>query len=198
MPRRTAGLLVSLATILLLPTAATAQQNHAVAVVDSAYEPPSLTVTAGDQVTWTSTGSLPHTVTSSDGSFPDSHPDCDSFSDGPNCMNTGETYSFTFETPGTFAYYCKLHGTSDGGGMAGTIVVEAAVAETPTDAETAADDATEADAGDTGETADDAATEESSDDGLATTGTVRTAGLVVLAVVVMVAGVALLRRRETA
>jgi plastocyanin len=123
---------------------AVAQAGNEVEVVDSAFEPATLTIAAGEEVTWSHSGSLPHTVTSSDGSFPDSNPDCASFSDGGSgaCMDNGETYSFTFDSPGTYAYYCKLHGTSAGGGMAGTIVVQAAGAQAT---ETATEEATEDD-----------------------------------------------------
>ena len=144
MHRRISSLVAAAALALVLPATAAAQSGNAVAVVDSSFEPASLTVPAGASVTWTSSGSLPHTVTSSSGAF-DSNPDCASFSDGGSgaCMDNGETYSFTFDTPGTYAYYCKLHGTSAGGGMAGTIVVQAAGAQATEDATD--DDATEDD-----------------------------------------------------
>jgi len=127
MHRRISTLVAAAALGLVLPGMAVAQSGNEVEVVDSSFEPASLTVTAGEEVTWTHTGSLPHTVTSSDGDF-DSSPGCASFSDGGSgaCMDNGETFQFTFDSPGTYAYYCKLHGTSEGGGMAGTIVVQAA------------------------------------------------------------------------
>lgn len=34
------------------------------------------------------------------------------------------TYEHTFNTPGTFAYYCEVHGGPGGVGMAGTIMVQ--------------------------------------------------------------------------
>lgn len=89
-------------------------------VVDSAFDPKSSTLKVGDTVVWFQTGDLPHTVTSADGETFDSHPDC-----GADCLQKGETFEFTFEEAGEFAYYCKLHGTKDGQGMAGTITVEA-------------------------------------------------------------------------
>lgn len=148
MHRRISSLVAAAALGLVLPGTAAAQAGNEVAVVDSSFQPASLTVTAGEAVTWTSSGSLPHTVTSSSGAF-DSNPDCASFSDGGSgaCMDNGETYSFTFDAPGTYAYYCKLHGTSAGGGMAGTIVVQAAGAQA---SETATEQATEGGAAVTG------------------------------------------------
>lgn len=117
--------------VLAMPLAATAAAaSHDVDVVDNAFEPPSPTVTAGDEVTWTSSGSNPHTVTADDGSF-DSNPDCGAFADAASgaCMDGGESFAFTFDEPGEYAYYCKLHGGPGGVGMAGTITVEAAATD---------------------------------------------------------------------
>ncbi|MFO7663431.1 MAG: plastocyanin/azurin family copper-binding protein [Chloroflexota bacterium] len=36
---------------------------------------------------------------------------------------TGGVFEFTSDTPGTYAYLCRLHGGHSGQGMAGTIVV---------------------------------------------------------------------------
>ena len=121
-----------LAALLLAVPFATAgfAGSHDVDVVDNSFDPETLTVTAGDEVTWMSSGSNPHTVTADDGSF-DSSPDCDGFADSASgaCMDEGESFSHTFDEPGTYPYYCKLHGSEGGGGMAGTIVVEAAASD---------------------------------------------------------------------
>lgn len=103
-----------------------AQQTASVDVVDSAFQPEGVTVDAGGTVTWSQSGSLPHSVTADDGSF-DSHPDC---GDG-DCMGAGDTFAHTFDEPGTYAYYCRVHGAPGGVGMAGTVTV-AAAAEAPT------------------------------------------------------------------
>lgn len=105
-------------------TGAAAQEGGAVDVVDVAFEPANLTVEAGTTVTWTQTGSLPHTVTADDGSF-DSHPDCPG-----DCMGAGDTFSMTFDTPGEIPYFCKIHGGPGGVGMAGVITVQAAGGDT--------------------------------------------------------------------
>lgn len=75
-------------------------------------------------MTWTQTGSLPHSVTADDGSF-DSHPDCAS----GDCMQNGDTFSQSFSEPGEYAYYCRVHGGPGGVGMSGTVVVTAAQEE---------------------------------------------------------------------
>lgn len=54
-------------------------------------------VPAGTTVTWTNNDSAPHTVTGDGG-----------LQSGK--MDSGATYSFTFEEAGTFNYHCEFHG----------------------------------------------------------------------------------------
>ncbi|NLF64406.1 MAG: plastocyanin [Chloroflexi bacterium] len=82
-----------------------------VSALDSEFVPQLLRVVAGTTVTWSNDGELPHTVDADSGLF----------SSGE--MAPGDTFEFTFENPGTYAYYCALHGGPGGVGMAGTIVV---------------------------------------------------------------------------
>jgi plastocyanin len=79
----------------------------AVTIKDYAFTPATLTVAAGTTVTWTNNDAVPHTATASDGSF-----------DSGN-LNPGQSFSFTFSTPGTYPYVCQYHA-----GMQGTIVVQ--------------------------------------------------------------------------
>lgn len=82
-----------------------------VSVEDDFFSPANLTIAAGTTVQWTNNGSNQHTVTSGTGS-PDG-----TFDSG--LLNTGKTFSFTFNSVGTYPYYCQVHGTS----MSGTITV---------------------------------------------------------------------------
>jgi len=67
-----------------------------------AFSPATLTIKAGTTVTWKNTTAVAHTVTSDDGtSF-------DSGTTNPIAAQSG-TFSFTFTTPGTFAYHCEIH-----------------------------------------------------------------------------------------
>ena len=92
-----------------------------VRVIDTAFAPTEVTVSAGDMVEWRQTGFQPHSVTSSNDLF-DSDPRC-----GPlrtdDCMGEGDSFSFVFDKPGTYAYYCRVHGLPDGIGMTGVIEV---------------------------------------------------------------------------
>jgi len=77
-----------------------------VSAQDNTFDPPTLNVRPGTTVRWTNTGKNPHTVTDRDGKF-------DSGDIAP-----GASYTVTFQSPGTYHYYCKRHK-----GMEGTIVV---------------------------------------------------------------------------
>jgi plastocyanin len=75
-------------------------------VVSRAYQPPALTIEAGQTVTWTNRGFTPHTVTALGGEFSSGR------------LNVGESFKVTFSTPGTFAYKCEVHPS-----MRGTVTV---------------------------------------------------------------------------
>src|SRR5829696_5383987 len=77
-----------------------------VSVVDFAFEPGTVSVPVGATVTWTNTGTRPHTVTADDGSFDSGR------------LDPGEQFSQTFDQPGTFSYFCGFHPD-----MQGSIVV---------------------------------------------------------------------------
>jgi plastocyanin len=71
------------------------------------FAPLSMTVKAGATVTWTNRDQEPHTVMSSDGSF------------RSGALDTGDSFSFKFDKPGTYQYVCTIHPR-----MVGTVVVE--------------------------------------------------------------------------
>jgi plastocyanin len=61
-------------------------------------------------VTWTNKDDIPHGIASSNNAFKKSR-----------ALDTDDSYSFTFTTPGAYQYFCYIHPH-----MVGTIVVEAA------------------------------------------------------------------------
>jgi len=73
---------------------------------DFMFGPASLTVSAGSTVTWTNKDDEPHTVVSDTALF------------RSGALDTDESFSFTFDKPGTYHYACSIHPR-----MAGTIVV---------------------------------------------------------------------------
>jgi plastocyanin len=95
------------------PIAAHQDAAFDVSVVDFAFDPGTITVPVGATVTWTNTGSRPHTVTADDGSFDSGR------------LDPGEQFSQTFDQPGTFTYHCGFHPD-----MQGSIVVTEAPEQT--------------------------------------------------------------------
>jgi plastocyanin len=86
-----------------------------VAVTDFTFQPASLTVAAGTTVTWTwDAGATSHNVTPA---VPATPPGASGTFAAPH------TYEFTFNTPGTYSYYCTLHG-SPTTGMRGVVIVQ--------------------------------------------------------------------------
>jgi len=85
-----------------------AQNNVVPVAIDNfVFEPALVTVKAGTTVTWTNRDDIPHTVAAKERQFKS------------KVMDTDESYSFTFSTPGEYTYFCSLHPH-----MTGTIVVE--------------------------------------------------------------------------
>jgi len=85
------------------------QSTTSVNITNFQFSPSPLTIKAGTTVTWTNSDAVTHTVTSDDGT---------TFSSG-NITN-GQTFTFTFSTPGTYTYHCAIHPS-----MIGTVVVSA-------------------------------------------------------------------------
>jgi plastocyanin len=71
-----------------------------------AFNPGTIEISAGTTVTWTNNDSAPHTVTAEGGAFQSGR------------LNQGDTFSFTFDEPGTYTYYCEFHPN-----MSGTVIV---------------------------------------------------------------------------
>jgi plastocyanin len=87
-------------------TEARAQENVDVDIQGFAYAPVTLTVSAGTTVTWTNHDPVAHTVT-----------DIDQAWSSPLFEESG-TFSKTFDTPGTYSYFCLPHAI-----MVGTVEV---------------------------------------------------------------------------
>jgi plastocyanin len=83
-----------------------AGESHDVSIANIQYSPASVTIKAGDSVTWTNHDERDHTVIAQDGSF--SSP----------VIRRGESFTFQFDKAGKYPYGCKLHPR-----MKGTIIV---------------------------------------------------------------------------
>jgi plastocyanin len=87
-------LALALAAVCARPAAAA---DRTVVIPGRFFSPGSLSVLAGDSVTWTNDDFFRHALAAVDGSF----------ASGP--LDGGATFSHVFDTPGTFAYVCTLH-----------------------------------------------------------------------------------------
>lgn len=68
-----------------------------VTIVNFAFSPATVNITVGGTVTWTNKDGTTHTVTADGGAF-----------DSGN-LDSGKTFSFTFNQAGTFSYHCAIH-----------------------------------------------------------------------------------------
>jgi plastocyanin len=80
----------------------------AVDIANFAFNPGTIEVAVGDTVTWTNSDSAAHTATQL--------PSGSGFQSGT--LDPGASYSFTFDTPGTYDYHCEFHA-----GMTGQVIV---------------------------------------------------------------------------
>ncbi len=71
--------------------------SFGVQIAGFAFSPPSLTINVGDTVVWTQIDSVGHNTVSDNGLWTSP------------VLSPGQTFSFTFNTPGTFGYLCTIH-----------------------------------------------------------------------------------------
>jgi|HubBroStandDraft_6_1064221.scaffolds.fasta_scaffold73435_5 Icc protein len=87
--------------------AVSAEATSIVLAKEFMFAPTAVTVAAGSTVTWTNKDQEPHTVVSENGQF------------RSGALDTGDSFSFRFDKPGTYRYACSIHPR-----MVGTIVVQ--------------------------------------------------------------------------
>jgi plastocyanin len=106
---------VAAAAILLLPAGRRSTANATQASAPSAevkvdnfsFSPAALTVAAGTTITWINHDDIPHTVVSDDHVFKS------------KVLDTDEKFSYTFNRPGTYPYFCSVHPK-----MTGKVIVQ--------------------------------------------------------------------------
>jgi len=81
---------------------------NTVTIDNFSFTPAAVSVKPGTTVTWTNKDDIPHGIGATNNVFPKS-----------KALDTDDSYSFTFTTPGTYQYFCYLHPK-----MVGSIVVE--------------------------------------------------------------------------
>ena len=100
------------ATVNNLPTFSSSTANHqninAIEISNFAFSPQTVTLNAGDSISWINKDSAPHTITSNSGKELVS-----------SSLASGQSYSHTFNVVGTYEYHCSIHTT-----MKGVIIVK--------------------------------------------------------------------------
>jgi plastocyanin len=92
-----------------IPASAAQPQSAAVEVkIDNfSFGPQEIAVAPGTKVTWTNRDDIPHTVVSTTQLFKS------------KALDTDDQFSFTFDKPGTYEYFCSIHPK-----MTGTVIVK--------------------------------------------------------------------------
>ena len=91
----------------------TASGTVAVDAYDNMFRPAEITIARGTDVVWTNKGRSRHDVDPVDG---------DAWGVTPDEFGPHATYVHRFTEPGTYEYYCTLHGTETKG-MIGSVTV---------------------------------------------------------------------------
>ena len=102
-----AALLLLIAGSALTLTSAQQAQSSEVKIDNFSFSPAQITIRVGTTVTWTNRDDIPHTVVNDEKLFKS------------KALDTDEKFSFTFEKPGTYTYFCSLHPK-----MTGKVVVQ--------------------------------------------------------------------------
>jgi amicyanin len=101
-------LAISLPRLHTLATAADEKPGTTEVKIDNfSFNPATLTVPVGAQVTWINRDDIPHNVVNDDASIKS------------KVLDTDDKFTFTFTKPGTYSYFCSIHPK-----MKGTVVVK--------------------------------------------------------------------------
>lgn len=81
-----------------------------ITITGMSFSPATVTIDPGQPVCWTWAGTLQHTIKADDESFSSGNPASEN------------TFQHTYTDPGSFGYYCQVHGSTTGG-MRGRVIV---------------------------------------------------------------------------
>jgi len=101
------AILVARHTAKAVVPAASPAAGAEVKIDNFSFNPATITVAAGTQVTWTNRDDIPHTVATDDKAIKS------------KVLDTDDKFTYTFAKPGTYSYFCSLHPK-----MKGTVVVQ--------------------------------------------------------------------------
>ena len=92
-------LAIALGAVLLSGSPRAGAASYSVTIANYAFSPANLSVRAGDKVTWTNTDTAPHDATTTSAPVAFHSPR----------LEKGQSWSYTFTTPGTYSYICSIH-----------------------------------------------------------------------------------------
>jgi plastocyanin len=78
---------------------------------ENGFHPQRLTVKVGTTITWVNKDPVFHSVVEDNNLFQSA------------LLAIGQSFSYTFNQPGTYSYYCGVHGGPGGKGMSAVIIV---------------------------------------------------------------------------
>lgn len=108
-PQQPATTANSAASLTIQSPATTKSQNlQNISILNYAFVTPDITVKAGTTVTWVNNDFVPHKLVAAPGS------DTVVPAFGSQDLSQGQSYSYTFNTAGTFDYICQIHPTMTG------------------------------------------------------------------------------------
>lgn len=84
------------------------------------FDPPELTINSGDSVKWVNNKLAPHNAVFDNSKVP-GDVSATKISHKALVFSPGESFTTTFDQPGSYTYYCEPH---RGAGMVGTITVK--------------------------------------------------------------------------
>jgi plastocyanin len=103
---------VAVAFVALTVQATSGAGTHQITIQNFDYTPFELRIQAGDTVTWINTDPFGHNTVSDTGVW------------ASNNLARGQSFSYRFDTPGVYPYYCSYHPS-----MRATVVVAAVAVE---------------------------------------------------------------------
>lgn len=92
--------ILTLIAIPLISLANTSTKD--IIIKDFTFSPATLTIAKDTTVTWINNDSEMHTIVNEDKAF------------NSEALKTGQSFSYTFKTPGTYTYYCSYHPSMKG------------------------------------------------------------------------------------
>ena len=96
---RTLAVLAFAATLMAAPAFAA---DHAVTIKGMKFDPPTLSIAAGDTITFTNEDGAPHTATAEDGAFDTGR------------LSKGQSATVTVDAAGEHPYKCQIHTSMKG------------------------------------------------------------------------------------